>query len=300
MPKSEAPAGQLECLHGVAAFVDHLLQAHPLSIPAPDSSAVLDKTKPIWKTPTACDWETIQSAASKALATAVWLASAANRLQARQDPEHRRLCIRLKEQLYALVYRLISGHLLDPQLDMASLAGYAVGLLTEWQPESSLPSLTLLFQCDALNNLNTLLLRRMATDKALLGTHMDGDGTVAMLSCISTAMTCIDFCEFSWAHAWPATYHVVCFVWCYGALCEGGVCLCFYRHEKQSCRLHLCRNTSSMSCIMQSFAAVCPVTESAVRHAPVLINSLTVKWMCRLPIDHTIRQPLTPSCQHVC
>ena len=288
MPKSEMPAGQLDCLHGVASFVDYLLQAHPLSTPASDSSAVLDETKPTWKTPNASDWNTIQSSASKPLATAVWLASAANRLQARQDPEHRRLCIRLKEQLYALVNHLISGHLLDPQLDMASLAGYAVGLLTEWQPESSSPSLSLLFRCDALNNLNTLLLRRMATDKALLGTHMDGDGTVAMPSCISTAMTCIDFCELSWAHAWPATYCVVCIVWCYGALYGGGVCLCFYRHEKQSCRLHFCSNASSRSCIIRSSVAVCPLTESAVRHAPVLINSFTVKWTCRLPNNHTI------------
>ena len=213
MPRSEAHAGQLEWLHGVASFVDHLLQAHPLSTPASETIAVLDETAPTWKTPTACDWEAIQSSASKALVTALWLSSVTNRLQALQDPEYHRLCIRLKEQLYALVHRLISGHLLDPQLDMASLAGYAIGPLTEWQPDPSSPSLTLHFQCDAVNNLNMLLLRRMATDKALLGTSMDEDGIVVMPRFMSTATTCIDFCKSSQAHAWPATYHVVCVSW---------------------------------------------------------------------------------------
>ena len=204
MPKSEAPAGQLDCLHGVAAFVNHLLQAHPLSTPATESSAVLDETAPTWKTPAACDWEAIQSSASKALVTALWLSSVTNRLQALQDPEYHRLCICLKQQLYSLVHRLISGHLLDPQLDMASVAGYAIGpSLTEWQPDVSSPILTLLFQCDALNDFIILLLRRMATDKALLGTSMDEDGTMGIPSCMSTATTCIDFCKFSQARAWP-------------------------------------------------------------------------------------------------
>ena len=204
MPKSEVPAGQLEWLHGVASFVNHLLQAHPLSTPASESCAAPHETAPVWKTPNACDWETIQASASRALVTATWLSSAANRSQALQDPEHRRLCIRLKEQLYALVSRLISGHLLDPQLDVASLAGYAIGpFLIEWQPGMIEPSLTLLFSCNTLNSLNGLLLRRMATDKALLGTSVDGDGIIVMPRSMSTARTCIDFCKFSWAHAWP-------------------------------------------------------------------------------------------------
>ena len=161
--------------------------------------------------------------------TALWLSSATNYLQALQDPEYHALCIRLKEQLYALVYRLISGHLLDPQLDMATLAGYAIGpLLTEWQPYVCLPTLTLLFQCDALNNLNSLLLRRMAADKALLGTSVDGDGTMVTPRFMSTARTCIDFCEFSLAHAWP----------CHLSRCVHFMVLCLYKRKNRPCTLH--------------------------------------------------------------
>lgn len=158
---SNAPAAALDQPPGLSTLqaVAHMGQLHDR-----------DESGPAWPTPSAAAWAEVETTANRAFITLYWATLFALPRNRKEQPGYSGLPAEEAEQLFtrliAVSHETVSGHILDPALDMDKLF---------WTAFAPVMQCWLIFGCVSLSHteLGLALLHRMVRDKGLVS-HAEG------------------------------------------------------------------------------------------------------------------------------